>query len=85
MIVGLANRAGIGESEEFNGGQGGASVVAKAPIVEVVDSSRRPIILVVGVFLGYRSLTLIAINYLVSYGTDPSVGFTRSEMLTASC
>lgn len=82
VIIGLAIRAGIAESGEFTDVKK-AGAVAKAPILEVFAKNKREIFLVAGAFLGYGSLSLIAINFLVSYGTSDAVGFTRSEMLTA--
>ncbi|MFC9980927.1 MFS transporter [Gordonia sp. NPDC127522] len=82
VIVGLVIRAGVAESLDFEKVKE-AGELASAPIKRVFKTSWKSILLVAGAFLGFGSLSLIAINYLVSYGTSDAVGFTRSEMLTA--
>ncbi len=82
VIVGLAIRAGIGESLDFEKAKEKGQTTS-APILRAFRTSTPSILLVVGAFLGFGSLSLIAINFLVSYGTSDSVGFSRSEILAA--
>ncbi|MCZ4535939.1 MFS transporter [Gordonia terrae] len=82
VVVGLVIRAGVAESLDFEKIKE-AGEVATAPIKRACTTSWKSILLVAGAFLGYGSLSLIAINFLVSYGTSDAVGFSRSEMLTA--
>ncbi|OZC59746.1 hypothetical protein CH267_06505 [Rhodococcus sp. 06-621-2] len=82
VVVGLAIRAGIAESAEFREMKA-KNAVKQAPALTAFKKNRREILLVVGSFLGYGSLSLICINFLVSYGSGPDGAFTRSEMLTA--
>lgn len=82
VIVGLVIRAGIGESIDFENAKKNGET-STAPIRTVFQTSTGTIVLVAGAFLGFGSLSLIAINFLVSYGTSSEVGFSRSEILTA--
>lgn len=84
VIIGLWIRIGISESPVFVAAQKKLQIEAqdnKVPVVEVLKNPK-PLLIAILVVLGPFSVSALYLTYAVSYG--PQVGFTSSEMLTAT-
>lgn len=82
VAVGLYMRLGISESPEFQRLRG-ADEVRKAPLVEVLRTSWRRVLLGAGVNLGFNTFIFVLVNFLLSYGTQ-NLHLPQQVLLNAS-
>ncbi|MGP6173665.1 MFS transporter [Corynebacterium sp. A21] len=82
VFVGLMIRMKIAESPDFQTSKDRGEEV-KVPLTEVMKNHMKPVLLVIGGFLGYGTFSIIIMVYLVNHGTN-NLGIAPNVMLTAT-
>lgn len=81
VAVGLFIRLRLIESPSFARVQE-SNTVARMPIVDVLKTYPKQVLLAAGAFLVINAYFYILVSYLISYATTPEVGMSRGSILT---